>query len=372
LLETIVPEIYDAALDPEGWGRLLRRLREYFGAHAANLLTVGTDERFLWVADNIDPEFGGRLYFEHWIREDVWFHATLARGLSCAHSQVIGESLVDRRTLTGTPFFNEFLKPCNVQGLAGTVLFDERDSAVAPRTHLSFFGAVGQPEFEPQVLERVRLLVPHLRRALTIHWRLQKLHGESRVREQALDALPNAVFLLDRRGLIVSCNAKARELLQARGVISVQHGRIVALGVRSNPTLQEALIRADAGEGSSIAFLNSPSAGKEAWCARLAPLRETERFALTWPQASRMLIVESPANPEPDALVPFAELYGLTPAERQVLALLCEDHTPAEIASILQVGINTIRTHLQNLRHKTETRRQAELVRITLAATRKL
>jgi PAS domain-containing protein len=181
------------------------------------------------VADNIDPEFIAR-YGEHWCEEDVWIQGANAKGLLSAYSQAVGEALVDRRSLLATAFFNEFLKPLDVQGLAGTVIFDERDTAEAPCIYLSLYGALGQPEFEPAVLEQIRILIPHFRRALAIHWRLQRIHGESQLRQSMLDALPQAIFLLDGRGCIVTFNQKGRELLQAPGILAVHSRALGGLG----------------------------------------------------------------------------------------------------------------------------------------------
>ena len=54
--------------------------------------------------------------------------------------------------------------------------------------------------------------------------------------------------------------------------------------------------------------------------------------------------------------------YDVTPAEARVLELIVEGRKPREIAETLGVSINTVRTHLARLFHKTGTSRQAELV----------
>jgi DNA-binding CsgD family transcriptional regulator len=60
----------------------------------------------------------------------------------------------------------------------------------------------------------------------------------------------------------------------------------------------------------------------------------------------------------------FAELYGLTAAECRVLQLVAEGHTPQEAADRLALSLATVKTHLQRVFAKTNTGRQADLVRL--------
>ena len=57
-----------------------------------------------------------------------------------------------------------------------------------------------------------------------------------------------------------------------------------------------------------------------------------------------------------------AALYHLTTAETQVLGQVLHGHSLAEVAEILGTARSTVKTHLDALYRKTQTRRQAELV----------
>ena len=58
----------------------------------------------------------------------------------------------------------------------------------------------------------------------------------------------------------------------------------------------------------------------------------------------------------------LAALFGLTPAEQRVAVLLAQGDDAAEIAAVLQVQANTVRSHIKQLLTKSNTRRQAEFV----------
>ena len=49
----------------------------------------------------------------------------------------------------------------------------------------------------------------------------------------------------------------------------------------------------------------------------------------------------------------FAQAHGLTPAESQVLELLCDGLDPRAIASANGVRMTTVRTHVGKIREKT-------------------
>jgi DNA-binding CsgD family transcriptional regulator len=60
----------------------------------------------------------------------------------------------------------------------------------------------------------------------------------------------------------------------------------------------------------------------------------------------------------------IAKKFGLTDAEVRVLFAIIEVGSPAEVAEVLGVREGTIRTHLHRLFAKTETSRQADLVKL--------
>jgi DNA-binding CsgD family transcriptional regulator len=60
----------------------------------------------------------------------------------------------------------------------------------------------------------------------------------------------------------------------------------------------------------------------------------------------------------------LAKLYGLTPCEAKLtLEILC-GRTLDQAAARLSISMNTARTHLKHVFHKTGTNRQSELLRL--------
>jgi len=75
--------------------------------------------------------------------------------------------------------------------------------------------------------------------------------------------------------------------------------------------------------------------------------------------AARVPAYLAPAPPGPETL---------TARERELVALVAQGRTDAQIAAQLYISISTVRTHLDRIRDKTGARRRADLTRLALAA----
>ena len=57
----------------------------------------------------------------------------------------------------------------------------------------------------------------------------------------------------------------------------------------------------------------------------------------------------------------------LSPRERELVTLVAQGRTDADIAAQLYISIRTVRSHLDRIRDKTGARRRADLTRLALA-----
>jgi DNA-binding CsgD family transcriptional regulator len=79
------------------------------------------------------------------------------------------------------------------------------------------------------------------------------------------------------------------------------------------------------------------------------------------------LMLTAPAPPEPTA-APGPGLGRLSPRERELVTLVAQGRTNAQIATQLHVSVRTVSSHLDQIRDKTGCRRRADLTRLALAA----
>jgi DNA-binding CsgD family transcriptional regulator len=89
------------------------------------------------------------------------------------------------------------------------------------------------------------------------------------------------------------------------------------------------------------------------------PDNERPAFALIISDPNRAIELDHAA---------LCRLYGLTPAEGRLAALLANGKHIESAAHLLGVSIHTVRTHLKHIFSKTETSSQSDLVRLILSA----
>jgi DNA-binding CsgD family transcriptional regulator len=79
--------------------------------------------------------------------------------------------------------------------------------------------------------------------------------------------------------------------------------------------------------------------------------------------AEYALMLTDPGPPQPTAQGPGT----LSARERELVILVAQGRTDAQIAAQLYISIRTVRSHLDRIRDKTGCRRRADLTRLALS-----
>jgi DNA-binding CsgD family transcriptional regulator len=118
----------------------------------------------------------------------------------------------------------------------------------------------------------------------------------------------------------------------------------------------------------------------EGWFQRQEPLREARRAlgpdlaqaaedrgtAMSLATAAEYALMLTTAGSPPPTAPPGAE--ALSPRERELITLVAQGHTDAQIAGQLFISVRTVSSHLDRIRDKTGCRRRADLTRLALRA----
>jgi predicted ATPase/DNA-binding CsgD family transcriptional regulator len=118
----------------------------------------------------------------------------------------------------------------------------------------------------------------------------------------------------------------------------------------------------------------------EGWFQRQGPLREARRAlgpdlaraaeergtAMSMATAAEYALILTAAGPQPAAAAPGLE--GLSHRERELITLVAQGRTDAQIAAQLYISVRTVSSHLDRIRDKTGCRRRADLTRLALGA----
>jgi DNA-binding CsgD family transcriptional regulator len=175
----------------------------------------------------------------------------------------------------------------------------------------------------------------------------------------ALDALTVVVLILGPDRQVQFCNrAAARELAEGP-VLRVSGGRLVGSTPASARLLVGLRRWAQSGRLCEQEVLVTGSDGG------VVHVSYAELGATASTQRRLLLLLRRPAAELKTPLAAAAALYRLTSSEKQILGHILNGRTLAEIAELLGVARSTVKSHLQAIYRKTDTHRQADLVRLT-------
>jgi DNA-binding CsgD family transcriptional regulator len=360
-LSQILGALYEAPFDPTRWEEFLRLAAGAAGGEAAALLLHDFSDSQSLVARQwgIDPE-ATRRYEEYYGAVDVWRQRVSASPLRLGTSeQFLAFSELDR-----TEFYNDLLTPYGIPH----AIFGVIEKSASRVATLSVYRGLAAGAFGENSLSLVRFLEPHIKRAYRLHSELSASRNRGDGLQSALDSLTASVILLANKGQVVTMNRAAERLLLENDGLS--GGRTGLRCRRAAETARLERLVADASATSAGNGLNA--AGVLSVSRRDRPplqvlVSPVRGFDADEARPVRAIVfVSDPARrvrPAPETL---RILFGLTPAECRLAMLLADGHSPSAIGEKLGVSRNTLKSQLASIYRKTDTSRQAQLVRLLL------
>jgi DNA-binding CsgD family transcriptional regulator/PAS domain-containing protein len=360
----VVGSVYEAALEPTHWDAVVKALLECTESHAGSIA-------LRWLHDlTTRGEALGAVQCESYLRDyDERLHELdplgpriLERGPRSVFvdDEIIGDWDSFWRTVYGKAVLSH-----------GLGRFIGWWSPALPEAFLSVSlhrppGARGYETRDQAILSQV---VPHLDRAVQIRNQLELSHGGA---VAALDELVSGVVITDSAGHVVLANRAALRQADEKDGLCFVRGEIRLATPAATSALRAMLSEASRttrGMGISdggVLAIERPS-GRRPLHSIVTPLA-VEAAADRWGHRACAALLLS----DPDAEVGTSTrllrvAYGLTPTEARVAVCVAAGDRLEDIAKQLEVRVQTIRSHLKNIFQKTDTHRQAELVRLVLA-----
>jgi DNA-binding CsgD family transcriptional regulator/PAS domain-containing protein len=361
-LSDAVGAIYDCALEPDHWPKAMQRVAELTESAGMGIGIVDHKHQHnVRLYDYGYSEEDVRIYFEKYAAMNPAF---IARLMYPVGEPVTAEMLIGEQELLESRLYREYWKPRGIRyGATIELLRTAHRSAGTAVTRKEW-----QPPYSAADLALLRLLAPHMIRAVTISDVLELRTLKSEMLEATLDALAAGVFLTARDGRIVYMNAAAERQLETGNALRVVNNRLRAADPSARPALAKAIevaaaCETDAGPGDRALAL--PDSGGAGYVATLLPLERGRRQNIVAPfGASVAVFTQDPAEVPVMPGEAFAKLYRLTGGELRVLLVLARGVGAKEAADMLGISEPTVRTHLQQMFSKTGTSRQADLLRL--------
>jgi DNA-binding CsgD family transcriptional regulator len=362
-LSDLIGVIYDAAIDPSLWECAIERAAYFVGGTGAALITKDVGAR------NADSqhEFGfQRLPVA--LFEPI-YPAAEPHFLGDIEQPIATTDLIPFGELRQTELYRQWAQP---QGLVDFI------SAVLDRTTISsaIFGVFRHERnglVDDRARRQMRLIAPHIRRAVLIGRMFEFKAGEVATFVDALDGLSTGMYLVDAEGRLIHANAAGRALLAAGDILRSAGGRLVASDTRVQRTLRDVFAAAGQGDAAvGIKGIAVSLTGKddERYVAHALPLTSgARRRAGIDRAAAAALFVRRAALVASSASQVIGETFKLTPTELRVLLAITEVGGIPEVATAFGVADTTVRTHVNRLFEKTGATRQADLVKLVAGYT---
>lgn len=361
-LSALIGDIYDAALDPELWPSVLQSVCTFVPGSMATILSQDPIKNtaniyFSWGID----QYYETLYLDRYYTLNPLFPAILffstgdVYGLTdiMSHAEM-GESRLYKEWMEPQGFID--FVGCNLEKSVTSVAFH----AVVRHRSDGFV--------DDEARRRMRLVGPHVRRAILVGKVINLNKVEAAVLADALDGLAAGMFLVDSSGRIAHANAAGQEMLAEGTVVNMAGARLLANEPQANQALREVLGRAAAGDaalgtkGIAVPLVARNGMDHVAHVLPLSSARRRQAGILYGAVAA--IFVQRATLDLQSPLEAVSRRYGLTAGELRVLGALVSAGSVTATADLLGISEGTVRNHLHRLFEKTGTSRQAHLIKL--------
>lgn len=353
----LVSAIHDAAVTPERWVDTMSKVRDAFdGTSGAGL--IGEPNRSM-TRGSMSAD-ARRTYNQHYHRLDYVLDVVARSPVGLKHC---GRTLVDANVRS--EFHADWIRPNRMEDGVFVRLTDGAQPVclvIADRRR-------DDPFLTGERAELIGALIPHFQRALRTEKHLQGLERDAADLAGAIDSMRQAVLVVAMNNSVLHCNSTASTLLRRADGLGVRSGRLCAFRPGVDAALQRAVYDAlgmgEGGARSGTSLLCPRPSGRRPYVAHTFPFPAREARGWTEPRA--LVVVVDPDNrPQPPKDL-LRNLFGLTNGEADIALRVANGQGLTPISEELSVSIATVKTHLQHVFDKTDTHRQAELVRLLTA-----
>lgn len=213
----------------------------------------------------------------------------------------------------------------------------------------------------------IHLLRSHFTRALKLNRRIHEALEERNALEDALgnllERLPLGIVIVDSESRVLAYNRKLYKSMSEGKGISIHDG-VLCARLPTDTVRLKRLIRsvADGKEKSTEAIDLSDPESTTPLSILIIPFR-TKPDTRSFGDKKVIVMIATPKFYLEIPTEPLMSLYKLTAAEAKLVSALVRDESLNSIAEQFGISKHTIRSQLKSVYEKTDTHRQAELVR---------
>lgn len=368
--DTLVEQIYRASTGEVAWDMALRSLASEFDASFAalvvercELLQLRLDPKEISpipLAVHLSADLGNlaESYFDYYHRLDP-FRTSIP--IAFSPSLVRLQDVSEPGDFAESEYYRDFARRADSFHL--TRFTSRLDAKLQMRVALNR-SKTGAP-LDDLEIARFDALTMHIVRALKVERHVTQMGATMDAAFEALDQTGRAAFLVDRSARVVRMNGLAESISALSDGLTVRSGKLALTSNQGRRVLQQALARR-LGEDEQIASTNSmviaverPS-GARPYLAEVIPF-EFEVYWSTGVAATALITINDPDLRPTQSLRDWGKALGLTRGEWRVARTLVSSRDEGEVAKVLGISLNTVKTHRKRIYAKLGINRRAEL-----------
>ena len=353
----LIGAIYQCTIEPEKWPQTLEVLCDSIGAVNASLAVFdfSTSSLELGVNARVDPA-AQQVYFQRFAH--LCPFRTAAACLD--EGQVVSTGdVIDLEEYRSGRFYREWAEPQGVPETLGGIL-SRSGGALG---FIVFNLPVPATRTQKQLLND---LLPHLQRAVAISQILKERETRAARFAATFGLMAAGIVFVGRNFEIVEANPAAIRFLGKRGARLNEP----AFWLGDSNATGNLIAAINACAANALDDLRIPpilcrdeNSGEIAMVVHVMPMSFIEER----PDAVAAIFLADYKAPLSSPVEAMRRDFDLTPSEYRVLAALVAGQTAKDIAQAQGVALPTIRTHIQRLYTKTQTKGQAALVKLAMS-----
>jgi DNA-binding CsgD family transcriptional regulator len=218
--------------------------------------------------------------------------------------------------------------------------------------------------FSASNLHLMRLLAPHLDRAVRLQMRLNVANLHTELISGALDQLTLGVIFLDQTGRRVWQNKRATEIAKHPNALNFSGTGMIGCKASGTQSLRELVSRVIRAGQTGLLAINR-DAGSRPLLLVAMPLRagnKHEHFDSGDSRAHVVIFITDPDRSDNFTVESLRRAFDLTHREAQMAIAIAQGQGLKMAARTTGVAVTTARSQLQQVFGKTGTNHQAELV----------
>ena len=363
----IVPEIYEATIDPTHWDYVVTMIAKLTQSKSACLYYKNKNLEIASTIAHYGLPGEQRMSFTDQCDDlDDMFTAKSANSKEPRCTQFYpGSNGVMNHD---SELYKNWMEPNGIFHVGGAQFVDTE-------THKAGLAILRDKESGVWSEGEIRVIdeiLPHLRRALNIHSEFTHLRLKQDALLKGLDRLVIGLVLYDRHAMPVYINPTAKAIIKTHPALQLQDEQLMLTNPDDDKHLRRTILETaeidpdDSWKQSVAIGLTHPDVEAP------LPLLVTPMHAhmitsdLDYEGAQVAVFLSDPNLQQPISVDSLVAVYNLTPSEAQVAISLANGHSIDEIANTSHHSAHTIRSQLKSVFRKTGVSRQSELIKLLL------